>query len=110
MMTPHPQNPLRLSNPALRLWLVSDVLFGALLAPGSSAASDSRPAQKLFKHPPRYCRDLASDPTSGPLAKEWRQKMIRHLAIRGEAWVLDDDRVVQPKSVLRPDNIPNVIR
>ncbi len=36
--------------------------------------------------------------------------MVRHLATRGESWVHDGDLLVQPKSVLRRANNPNVIR
>jgi len=69
-------------------------------------------AQQLFdlQTDPHELRDLASDAASAPLLKEWRQKMVKHLAIRGEAWVRDGDLVVQPKSNLRRADSPNVIR
>ena len=55
-------------------------------------------------------RDLASEPALASLAKEWRQKMVKHLAVRGETWVRDNDLVVQPKSLLRRADNPVVLR
>jgi arylsulfatase A-like enzyme len=60
-------------------------------------------AQQLFDlvNDPHELYDLASDPAAAPLVKEWREKMVHHLAIRGEDWVRNGDLVIQPKSVLR---------
>jgi arylsulfatase A-like enzyme len=68
--------------------------------------------QQLFdlQTDPREMRDLASEPASASLVKEWRHKMVKHLAVRGETWVRDNDLVVQPKSLLRRANNPNVLR
>jgi len=68
-------------------------------------------AQQLFdlQSDPHELRDLANDSDSAALVKEWRQKMIKHLAIRGDAWVHDGDLVVQPKAIQRRRNAPGVI-
>jgi len=69
-------------------------------------------AQQLFnlQDDPHELRDLAADPDSAALVKEWRQKMIKHLAIRGDAWVRNGELVVQPKAILRRPNSPNVVQ
>ena len=66
--------------------------------------------QQLFdlKNDPHEMRDLASDAASAPLVKEWRQRMVQHLQGRGATWVRDGDLTVQPKSLLRRPNNPNV--
>jgi hypothetical protein len=38
---------------------------------------------------PHETRDLASEVASAALVREWRRKMVQHLAVRGEAWVRD---------------------
>lgn len=60
-------------------------------------------AQQLFdlKTDPHELRDLASDAASAALVHEWRQKMVKHLAVRGETWVRHSDLAVQSKSILR---------
>jgi arylsulfatase len=57
--------------------------------------------QQLFDliNDPHELRDLAADPSSAALVKEWRQRMVRHLSARGEAWVRNGDLVVQPKAI-----------
>ena len=68
-------------------------------------------AQQLFdlQNDPHELRDLAGETNSAALVKEWRQKMVQHLAIRGEAWVRDGDLVMQPKAMLRRPNAPNIV-
>jgi len=68
-------------------------------------------AQQLFdlQNDPHELRDLAAEFGSATLVKSWRQKMIKHLSIRGEDWVRNGDLVVQPKAMLRRQNAPNVI-
>jgi arylsulfatase len=58
--------------------------------------------QQLFdlQADPHELRDLAAEESSAALVREWRQKMAKHLAVRGDAWVRDGDLVVQPKSQL----------
>jgi arylsulfatase A-like enzyme len=68
--------------------------------------------QQLFdlQNDPHELRDLAADSSSAALVKEWRQRMIKHLASRGENWVRNGDLVVQPKAQLfRPDS-PYIVR
>jgi arylsulfatase A-like enzyme len=63
-----------------------------------------------LQNDPHELRDLAADSASAALVKEWRQKMIKHLAPRGDKWVRDGDLVVQPKAQLfRPDS-PYIVR
>ena len=68
--------------------------------------------QQLFdlQNDPDEIQDLAVESDSASLVSEWRQKMVRHLAIRGDAWVRDGDLVVQPKSLLRRSDNPQVLR
>ena len=67
--------------------------------------------QQLFdlQNDAHELRDLAAESASASLVKEWRQKMVKHLAVRGEVWVRDGDLVVQPKSMLRRKDNPNVL-
>ena len=69
-------------------------------------------AQQLFdlETDPQELRDLAGEPASASLVREWRQKMAKHLAPRGEAWVRDGDLVVQPKSQLFRADSPFIVR
>ncbi len=69
-------------------------------------------AQQLFdlQNDPHELRDLAAGPEATALVKKWRQKMIEHLASRGEAWVRDGDLVVQPKAILRRPNAPSIAK
>jgi arylsulfatase A-like enzyme len=66
--------------------------------------------QQLFdlSRDPQELDNLAANPASAKLVKQWRQKMIEHLSIRGEPWVHDGDLAVQKKSVGRRPNNPNV--
>jgi arylsulfatase len=68
--------------------------------------------QQLFdlKQDPQELHDLATEKDSAALVKSWREKMVQHLAIRGDAWVRDGDLVVQPKAMLRRANNPNVVQ
>jgi arylsulfatase A-like enzyme len=64
--------------------------------------------QQLFDlaNDPHELYDLAPDPASASVVKEWRKKMIQHLSARGEDWVSDNDLVIQPKAVIRRANPP----
>jgi len=68
--------------------------------------------QQLFdlQNDPQETRDLASEAASAPLVREWRRKMVKHLAVRGDAWVREGDLVVQEKSLLRRAGNPNELR
>jgi arylsulfatase len=67
--------------------------------------------QQLFdlSRDPTEVNNLADQPSSAKLVKQWRQKMIQHLSIRGEPWVKDGDLAVQEKPLRRRANNPNVI-
>ena len=68
--------------------------------------------QQLFdlSRDPQELDNLADKPASAKLVKQWRQKMIKHLSIRGEPWVHDGDLAVQEKSVGRRANNPIVVK
>jgi hypothetical protein len=67
--------------------------------------------QQLFdlSRDPQEVNNLADKPASAKLVKQWRQKMIEHLSIRGEPWVHEGDLAVQDKPLLRRPNNSNVI-
>ncbi len=66
--------------------------------------------QQLFDltNDPQELINLADQPDSAKLVKEWRQKMLKHLSLRGEPWVHDGDLAVQQKSIGRRPNNPLV--
>jgi arylsulfatase A-like enzyme len=68
--------------------------------------------QQLFdlRKDPQELRDLAAEPAAAKRVREWRQKMVAHLAPRGDAWVRDGDLVVQRKAALRRADAPLVVR
>ena len=68
--------------------------------------------QQLFdlSRDPKEVNNLADKPGSAKLVKQWRQKMIEHLSIRGEPWVHDGDLAVQEKSIGRRPNNPIVVK
>lgn len=43
--------------------------------------------------------NLIGDPSYEDTHKQWRQKMIKHLSVRGDDWVKNGDLVVQDKSI-----------
>ena len=51
--------------------------------------------------------NLADQPSSAKLVQEWRQKMIKHLSVRGEPWVHNGDLAVQDKPIRRRAKNPN---
>jgi arylsulfatase len=67
--------------------------------------------QQLFdlQADPHELRDLAAEESSAALVQNWRQKMAKHLAPRGEDWVRDGDLVVQPKSQLFRASSPYIV-
>ena len=68
--------------------------------------------QQLFdlSKDPQEVNNLADQPASAKLVKQWRQKMIDHLSIRGEPWLHNGDLAVQDKPMRRRVNNPNVIQ
>jgi arylsulfatase len=67
--------------------------------------------QQLFDlaRDPGELHNLADNPASAKLVKQWRQKMIEHLKIRGEPWVHNGDLAVQEEPLRRRANDPNVV-
>ena len=67
--------------------------------------------QQLFDlaRDPQEVDDLAAKPASAKLVQEWRQKMVKHLSVRGEPWVRNGDLAVFDKSIGRRANNPLVI-
>ena len=53
--------------------------------------------EQLFdlQQDPQELRDLATEKDAAALVKSWREKMVQHLAIRGDAWVRNGDLVAQ---------------
>ncbi len=50
--------------------------------------------------------DLAKDPNNIQLVSAWRNRMIDHLSIRGERWVLNGELVIQKESQKYSPNDP----
>ena len=67
--------------------------------------------QQLFDlaRDPHELVNLAEKPASTKVLKEWRQKMIQHLSIRGEPWVRNGDLAAFNEPVRRRANNPNVV-
>ena len=65
--------------------------------------------QQLFdlSRDPKELNNLAGKPASAKLVKQWRQKMIEHLSVRGEPWVRAGDLAVQEAPVRRRADTPN---
>lgn len=51
-------------------------------------------------------RDLASEPASSNMLAHWRERMIAHLAPRGEAWVKNGQLALRPDSIRLSPNYP----
>ena len=66
--------------------------------------------QRLFdlKNDPHELVDLAGDSSAQGLVGQWRRRMVEHLAVRGAAWVKDDELTVQSKPILFRANNPHV--
>jgi arylsulfatase A-like enzyme len=65
--------------------------------------------QELFdlQDDPGELHDLAGDPAHAGLAKEWRDRMIAHLAERGEPYVVNGDLGIREKPMVLGPNYPN---
>lgn len=55
---------------------------------------------------PGETRDLAADPAHADALALWRERLIVHLAPRGESWVRDGRLVPRPQSILYSPNFP----
>jgi arylsulfatase len=64
--------------------------------------------QQLFdlEQDPIEQNDLAVDPVFDVLIKEWRNRMIQHLSIRGEPWVMDGDLGIRKDTIKHGPNFP----
>jgi len=69
-------------------------------------------AQQLFdlQADPHETRDLAAEAASAALVQAWRQRLVEHLAVRGQRWVRQGALAVQPEAQLKRDPNPNVVR
>lgn len=56
---------------------------------------------------PHELHDLARDPESAPLVREWRGRMVEELAERGEPYVVGGDLGLRPKPMVRGRNYPS---
>lgn len=59
-------------------------------------------SQQLFdlSNDPGELHDLASDPKHAAELKTWRQRIVKHFAERGDAFVKDGELVVRPQKML----------
>jgi arylsulfatase A-like enzyme len=55
---------------------------------------------------PGELRDLAGDPAAGGVLREWRQRMIAHLAPRGDHWVRGGNLVARANDPAYSPNFP----
>jgi arylsulfatase A-like enzyme len=53
---------------------------------------------------PHEIRDLSGDPAAEPIVRQWRARMVDHLAPRGEHWVKAGKLIAREKD---PDHSPN---
>ncbi len=70
--------------------------------------------QQLFdlQNDPHEMKDLASEKlfkNNEQLVKKWRKKMIKHLKIRGEEWVKNNELVIQKQSIYFGVNHPKFL-
>ncbi|MBD3177740.1 MAG: arylsulfatase [Armatimonadia bacterium] len=57
---------------------------------------------------PNETRDLARSPGHDDLRRHWRQRMVEHLAERGEPWVVDGDLGLRPDPMVYGPNYPRI--
>jgi arylsulfatase A-like enzyme len=64
--------------------------------------------QQLFdlQNDPHELHDLATDSDNRKRLEEWRNRMIEHLSIRGEPWIIEGDLAIQRESVKYGPNHP----
>ncbi len=64
--------------------------------------------QQLFdlENDPAELNDLAEDPAHAENLKDWRNRMIEHLSLRGEKWVKNGDLVLRTKTINYGINFP----
>jgi len=68
-------------------------------------------SQQLFdlKADPDELKDLSADPTRAKTLALWRQRMVAHLAERGETFVKDGDLAIRKDVTLYTPNYPGVV-
>ncbi len=71
-------------------------------------ASDGHEQLFDLESDPGELRDLARDPARAAALKDWRERMVEHLAERGEKWVKDGSLVPRPRSIKHSPNYPRV--
>jgi arylsulfatase len=59
-----------------------------------------------LREDPGEIRDLAKDPARRETVREWRRKLVEHLEVRGERYVVKGDLVPRPKGLLYSPNYP----
>lgn len=57
---------------------------------------------------PGETRDLAPSSAHASTLKDWRRRMVEHLAERGEKWVKDGKLVPRPQRILHSPNYPGI--
>jgi len=67
-------------------------------------------AQELFdlENDPGELHDLAGEPAHSDRVRVWRERMIQHLAERGEPYVVDGDLGLRPQAMLHGPNYPKL--
>ncbi|HSA08958.1 MAG TPA: arylsulfatase [Candidatus Paceibacterota bacterium] len=68
--------------------------------------------QQLFdlRRDQQELNNLAVKPAGARLVQQWRQKMIKHLSVRGEPWVQGGELTVLKTPIRRRANNPNVMQ
>ncbi|HZQ54492.1 MAG TPA: arylsulfatase [Bryobacteraceae bacterium] len=59
-----------------------------------------------LKRDPHELNDLASEPSAAPRVSEWRNRMIAHLAPRGDAYVKNGRLIPRPQNIPTSPNFP----
>jgi arylsulfatase A-like enzyme len=69
-------------------------------------AFDGREQLFRLETDPHEMRDLAGDPSHEPDLRRWRQRLVEHLAERGDQWVKAGKLALRPKSQQYSPNYP----
>jgi arylsulfatase A-like enzyme len=69
-------------------------------------ARDGREQLFYVERDPGELKDLAGDPAWQDTLRQWRQRLIEHLAERGERFVKNGRLVLRPESYLYSPNYP----
>ena len=65
--------------------------------------------EQLFdlQNDPHELNDLASDPAAEERLRQWRQRMVEHLSIRGDQWVKNGKLQTRKEPIPRSPNFPS---